>query len=304
MSPAATRTEPARGAPAPRAAASHAPGMNGEIWIEPAERAALLAAGLDTVGKVMATTAGRCLRALKDRENWRLDLPDATGQLRGAFLKKHHERRLLYWLRAKLGLRLPETPGRAEAENNDRLERAGVPAMRTIAFGERLLPTGLLESFVLTEELTGFTQLDHFIRKRFGELNTASHMACEQDAAFARLSPRVAAIAARFHRAGFNHRDLYCCHFFIREDAAGDFEVRMIDLQRVQHRQRWRRRWIVKDLAQLQYSAPRERVSCSRRMAFFKQYLGVDRLRPQDKRLLRSVLRKCWLMEMKLGPCP
>ena len=39
-------------------------------------------------------------------------------------------------------------------------------------------------------------------------------------------------------------------------------------------------------------------------MAFFKQYLGVDRLRPQDKRLLRSVLRKRWLMETKLGPHP
>ena len=98
------------------------------------------------------------------------------------------------------------------------------------------MPTGLLESFVLTEELTGFTQLDHFIRQRFVELNTASRAASEQDAAFARLSQRVAAVAGRFHRAGFNHRDLYCCHFFIREDAAGDFEVRMIDLQRVQHR--------------------------------------------------------------------
>jgi heptose I phosphotransferase len=304
MPPAATRTQPARGTPAARAASPVNAAGEGQIWIEPAERAALAAAGLDTVARVMATDAGRCLRALRDRENWRLDVPDGEGKPRGAFLKKHHVRGLSLWLRAKLGLPLPATAGRTEAENNDRLERAGIPAMRTIAFGERLLPTGLLESFVLTEELTGFTQLDHFIRKRFTELNTASHAAREQDAAFARLSLRVAAIAGRFHRAGFNHRDLYCCHFFIREDAVGDFEVRMIDLQRVQHRVRLRRRWIVKDLAQLHYSAPRERVSCSRRLAFFKQYLGVDRLRPQDKRLLRSVLRKRWFMERKLGPHP
>ena len=66
----------------------------------------------------------------------------------------------------------------------------------------------------------------------------------------------------------------------------------------------WRRRWIVKDLAQLAYSAPRERVSCSRRLAFFKAYLGVRKLRARDKRLLRSVLRKQWLMEFKLGPHP
>lgn len=276
----------------------------GEIWIEAAYRGALATAGLDSVPLVMAGASGRCLRALRDRENWRLEIPGPSGELRGAYLKKHHERRLQYWLRAKLGLRLPNTPGRIEAENNNRLERAGIAAMRTIAFGERLHANGLLESFVLTEELTGFTQLDHFIRQRFEEFNSTARGPTAQHAAFEKLSRRVAAVAGQFHRAGFNHRDLYCCHFFIREDVAGDFEVRMIDLQRVQRRARWRRRWIVKDLAQLHFSAPRERVSCSRRLAFFKQYLGVDRLRPQDKRLIRSVLRKCWLMEYKLGPHP
>jgi len=65
-----------------------------------------------------------------------------------------------------------------------------------------------------------------------------------------------------------------------------------------------RRRWIVKDLAQLAYSAPRELVSCRHKLAFFKIYLGVAKLRLQDKRLLRSILRKQGLMEMKLGPHP
>jgi hypothetical protein len=45
-------------------------------------------------------------------------------------------------------------------------------------------------------------------------------------------------------------------------------------------------------------------VSCSRKLAFFKAYLGVAKLRPQDKRLLRSVLRKQWFMELKLGQQP
>jgi len=302
MSSATTRTSPARSTLARHAAPANEAGAT-ELWISAEHRAALAAVGLDTVAAMMATADGRCLRALPDRENWRLEIADASGRVRGAFLKKHHVRSWTYWLRCKLGLGLPATPGRTEAENNDRLERAGVPAMQTMAYGGTLHADGLLESFVLTEELTGYTQLDHFIRQRFRELNASAAQA-EQDAAFATLSQRVATIAGRFHRAGFNHRDLYCCHFFIREIADGDFEVRMIDLQRVQHRTRGRRRWIVKDLAQLHYSTPRERVSCSRRLAFFKQYLGVDRLRPQDKRLIRSVLRKRWLMETKLGPHP
>jgi heptose I phosphotransferase len=114
----------------------------------------------------------------------------------------------------------------------------------------------------------------------------------------------VAAVAARFHRSGYNHRDLYCCHFFIKETATGVFQVNLIDLQRVEHRRYLRWRWLVKDLAQLAYSAPRDRVTCTQKMAFIKQYLGVKKLRPQDKRLIRRVLAKQRSMERNLGAHP
>ena len=52
----------------------------------------------------------------------------------------------------------------------------------------------------------------------------------------------VADVAGRFHRLGYNHRDFYCCHFFIRETDDGGFRVNLIDLQRVEHRRCWRRR--------------------------------------------------------------
>ncbi|MES1213843.1 MAG: lipopolysaccharide kinase InaA family protein, partial [Singulisphaera sp.] len=253
---------------------------------------------------VMATTEGRLMRALPDRENWWLRLHGPHGATRGAFLKKHHERSVPHWLRAKLRAKAPVTPGRIEAENVARLAEAGIETMPVIAFGERLHENGLLESFLLTEELTGYVQLDHFLRERFPGRNGTSEAETTNDRDFARLVQQVAEVAGRFHRAGYNHRDLYCCHFFIREPRPGTFDVRLIDLQRVQHRTRLRRRWIVKDLAQLAYSAPRDVVSCSRRLAFFKAYLGVKKLGPPDRRLLRSVLGKQRLMEMKLGIHP
>ena len=45
-------------------------------------------------------------------------------------------------------------------------------------------------------------------------------------------------------------------------------------------------------------------MSCTRRLAFFRAYLGVSKLGPADKRLLRAVLRKQKLMELKLGLHP
>jgi hypothetical protein len=270
-----------------------------EIWIDDEFAPSLCAAGLIDFESFMETERGRCLRALDDRENWRLDLPHPAGP-RGAYLKKHHVRSWRWWLRARLGKPARRSPGRVEARNIDRLAKAGVAAMRLVAFGDRLHADGLLESFVLTEELTGYTQLDHFLRRRFAERGASS----ERDADLAALFIAIAEVAARFHRAGFNHRDFYCCHFFIREDEPGKFDVRLIDLQRVERRRWLRWRWVVKDLAQLAYSAPRERIGATARMAFIKRYLGVEKLRPQDKRLIRAVLNKQMHMEQHLGPHP
>jgi heptose I phosphotransferase len=271
-----------------------------EVWIDEAFAPLLNSAGLVDFDSFMETERGRCLRALDDRENWRLDLPHVDGRASGMYLKKHHVRSWRWWLRARLGKAPRRSPGRVEARNIVRLDRSGVTAMRLVAFGDRLHADGLLESFVLTEELVGYTQLDHLLRNRFAERKASP----QRGAALFKLLAQVADVAARFHRAGFNHRDFYCCHFFIREHDDEQFDVRLIDLQRVERRRWLRWRWIVKDLAQLAYSAPRERIGPTERMAFIKRYLGVRKLRPSDKRLIRAVLAKQMRMEQHLGPHP
>ena len=274
----------------------------GAMWVNREFRASLDSAGLNRFKSIMATTGGRLLRALPDRENWRLELHAPHGAAQGAYLKKHHVRDARSWWRAKVGAGPGKSAGRVEARNAARLARSGIAAMRLIAYGEKLHADGLLESFVLTEELTGFTQLDHFLRQRFAPRAERDHR--PRDKRLARLLRDVADVAARFHRLGYNHRDLYCCHFFISEPAAAEFKIHLIDLQRVEHRRRRRWRWLVKDLAQLAYSAPRDRVSCTDRMAFVKHYLGVAKLRPQDKRLVRQVLAKQRWMEWSHGKHP
>lgn len=289
----------------------------GKMWIDRDYRAMLDQAGLTKFELVMATTAGRLIRALPDRENWRLELQGPQGEPRGAYLKKHHVRGLRSWWRATIGAGPGKTAGRVEARNAARLARSGIAAMRLIAYGEKLHADGLLESFVLTEELAGFEQLDHFLRRRFPPVNgvRADRPGGEpqnleprntepRNVALSGLIRDVAAVAAKFHRLGYNHRDLYCCHFFIAEPQHGAFKVNLIDLQRVEHRRRFRWRWLVKDLAQLAYSAPRDRITCKHKLAFIKHYLGVKKLRPEDKRLIGQVLAKQRLMERNLGAHP
>ncbi len=275
----------------------------GRMWVDPEFRPLLEALGLASFEAVMETTSGKRLRALADRENWRLELPRPDGTTVGAYLKKHRSRSWRNRHRARRGLPPAEpSPGRVEARNTVRLSRSGIDCMRLIAYGEKLHRDGLLESFVLTEELEGFTQLDHFLRQRFPERRPGPKT--EDDRHLDALIAQVAAVARKFHRLGYNHRDLYCCHFFIREDAPGRYTIHLIDLQRVQHRRHFRTRWLVKDLAQLAYSAPAERIGRTHRMAFIKHYLQVEKLRPEHKRFIRRVLAKWRWMERTLGKHP
>ncbi|HVC96931.1 MAG TPA: lipopolysaccharide kinase InaA family protein [Pirellulales bacterium] len=279
----------------------------GQLWIASEYAASLEQAGLARFEAIVSTTHGRLLRRLADRENRRFELHLAHRGTRGMYLKTHRTRSWRSWLRARLGVGPGTTPGGTEAEHIARLQRLGVATMPLVAWGQRLGPDGTTESFVLTEELAGFTQLDHFLRRRFphvADRPTVDRRPAPRDGDLRQLIRGVADVAARFHGLGFNHRDFYCCHFFIRETLRGRFDVHLIDLQRVEERRWFRRRWLVKDLGQLAYSAPCDRVSRSQRMAFIKRYLGVRKLRRADKRLIRAVLARHRALEHRHGAHP
>lgn len=108
------------------------------------------------------------------------------------------------------------------------------------------------------------------------------------------LIDRLADFVRHFHALGTVHRDLYLCHIFIEQNPAGPL-FHLIDLARVFQPVRWRRRrWRVKDLAQLSYAAGQYAPYLTRgdRIRFLRRYLGVDRLDAAARSLVRSVARK------------
>jgi len=268
------------------------------MWLDQQFRPQLRQAGLDGFDEVMGTHKGRCLRELRIRENWYLPAAEARQKYRGLYLKKHHIRTWTSRLRAWLGIGPGHTAARAEVQNCRCLTANGIEVMRVVAYGEKLHANGLLESFLLTEELHGYTELRHFLRQRFPP--PPDHITA-RDRELDRLICQVAQLARRFHDAGYNHRDFYCCHVLVKEQPRGQFDVRVIDLQRMQRRRWFRLRWLVKDLAQLAWSLPRDRIRCTHKLAFMRHYLGVKKLRSSHKWLIRLVLLKQRLMEWKLG---
>jgi hypothetical protein len=269
------------------------------MWLDSRFMAPLSQAGLLEFKDVMARADGRCEKILEDREVWHLRIRVAEDRPRGLYLKKHHVRSWASRLRALLGIQPGPTPARIEAANVAALSAEGIAVMCLIAYGEKHHADGLQESFVITEELENYLEMHHYLRRRFAAPAAGRRRACDHD--LRRLIGEIARIVRRFHAAGYNHRDLYCCHFFVKDTIPAEREIRLIDLQRVQRRRWFRHRWIVKDLAQLAWSAPRSCIKNTHKMAFMREYLGVDKLGPADKHLIRAVLAKQRRMERKLG---
>jgi len=143
-----------------------------------------------------------------------------------------------------------------------------------MAFAERIRGFRELSSAVLTASVPG-ESLEQQVARNPERVDRSRLM-------------QLAEFVGRFHELGYVHRDLYLAHLF--DDGDGAFHL--IDLQRVM-KPRWRReRWLVKDLSALHYSTPLGTASRVDRVRFIRRHRGVGRLRPVDKRLIRSIEAK------------
>src|SRR5262245_5317567 len=230
---------------------------------------ALRAAGLDSFDRIMALEAPReaVTRAVPGRFTVRIELPAAApfGEPLAVYLKRYKGR------------------GRSRAAAHEwrrlgEVASAGIPCPTPVAFGEwRSLLAA--ESFLMTLEIPRAEQADWWIRGR--------------PARRREVIEAVAALARRFHDAGFHHRDLYLCHFFVKEDGAAGpdpagrpLALYLIDLQRCGRLDGRRRRWLVKDLAQLHRSLGEAGFTAADWGHLAERY-GIS-----DPRLLRAVERK------------
>ena len=111
-----------------------------------------------------------------------------------------------------------------------------------------------------------------------------------------RLIARVAAISARMHEGGVNHRDLYICHFHL-DLATRNLEsprLYVIDLHRAQVRRKTPQRWIVKDVAGLLFSAFDAGLTRTDLVRFMTAYSGKS-LRAtirEDQHFWRQVVQR------------
>lgn len=172
--------------------------------------------------------------------------------------------------------RKPVVSARTEWEGAETLSAAGVRVPRVFGKGERGTYPHAVESFVALEALEDCETLEYF---KEGWLNThGTHWIALKRA----LIDEVGNMTGRMHRSGINHRDCYLCHFLINRDliqqwqAGDDVPLTLIDLHRVQQRAIVPRRWLIKDLRSLIFSAMDVGLTSTDCVRFLRAYLGSD----------------------------
>jgi heptose I phosphotransferase len=244
----------------------------------------LAANGLTTCEAVLNRPQGQVVRQIKSRSTARIVLPSDAGE-QTFYLKRHAPPRLRERLRPLLNLSMPILGARNEWEAILRFHAVGIPTVTPVAFGE-----WQQHSLVMTQDLgTDFTLLDWVNetadrREQAAESNESAEILSLKR----RLIHRVAAIARQMHKCNIHHQDFYLNHMLWRQDPSM-LDIRVIDLGRVVRSAKRSQRRIIKDLAQLDFSA--RRLSCSDRLRFLRLYLGRP-FRPSDRWLVRCVARK------------
>jgi heptose I phosphotransferase len=273
----------------------------------------LRGAGLTTLAAFRALR-GEVVRVIDSRETLRVEIPHASDPTVGplvAYLKRHGRprwrERIVPWLR---GAR-PILGAAAEWQALGHFAACGIPTMQPIAYG-----ADADGSFVMTVDLAARCDLKAWVGAcRGGERSPACKVGEQSDLEdghsteqalddtdgepgwsathrkqLGRIVARLAEMVRRLHAAGMHHQDLYLNHVLWcgPEDAAVP-DLRLIDLGRVVRHARLCRRWRIKDLAQLHYSAAG--IPCREQVRFLQLYLG-RKLTRCDRPLIRRILRK------------
>lgn len=171
------------------------------------------------------------------------------------FVKAHRGCGWREVLKDWIQLRPPIVSARTERDALVRARQLGVRTLTVAGWGERGRSPAGVESFLITDALPGMVDLEAFVRD-WGGLTGPRRVLLKR-----MLLGEIARMARALHEGGLNHRDFYLGHFLVRDrnwarwNPADLPELYLIDLHRVQMRERVPRRWLVKDLGGLLFSA-------------------------------------------------
>ena len=258
------------------------------VHIEPEYQKLMAAADLDSVRGVFESTLGKMLTndgVDGDEDVTRIRLMD--GSLTRTFYVKRYWNREFTQMkrRAIRGSWVGPSVMRAEFERVAELGRMGLRVPRLVAYGDQRLCGGVVNTFMITEEIPDAMGVDFVVHKWIGE-----HPPEQQRLLRDELIEECARMVKVMHAHGFEHHDLFFRNIMISGQSMSN--VYFFDCPCAFHWPQFIMKFrCVHDLATLDAAAG-VIFSRSQRMRFMHQYLGVKRLSSKNKDLVRAVLKR------------
>ncbi len=187
---------------------------------------------------------GEVFRDVPGRRTMRVKLGD-----RSYFVKLHYGVGWGEVFKNWLQLKQPVVGAANEFEACRGLLAAGIAAPVAAAFAASQGSLASRQSFVLCDELEGYTSLE--------DLTDNWPQSPPEPLVKQRMLYAVANFARQFHKRGFVHRDFYICHLLANDTCFADDEIKLavLDLHRARHFDQVPERWLRRDLAALLFSS-------------------------------------------------
>lgn len=259
---------------------------SGSFFVDPEYEPALSKVGLDSTDSVFSFEAAANLdkpnlARFRSRAQFEVEAPGSSNQ-EIVFLKRYDRPPILLQLKNWLCARKRMSCGLLEYSSGHQLTALGINTPRTICCGEQWGALFEKRSFIITEKIPHAESLEKKLPYCFIQAN-GRHLKPRGD-----FITHLADFVKKFHQTGYRHRDLYFSHIFHSDDG----EFYLIDLARAFKPLLLSRRFQIKDIAQLHYSAPGSSFSNTDRMRFYLRYAGNAGLSREDKTFVRRVLKK------------
>lgn len=206
---------------------------------------------------------GEVFRDVPGRRTLRVKLGDAYY-----FIKLHYGVGWAELVKNWLQLKRPVVGAENEYYACRELATLGISAPLPAAFAQSSGPIAYRRSFVLCDELAGYTSLE----------DLTDNWAQSPPSLLERrmLLTAVAQFAKVFHGHGFIHRDFYICHLLANDTARteGRLELAVLDLHRARQFDQIPQRWLLRDLAALIFSCLDLGFSQRDWLRFIRMYTG------------------------------
>ena len=257
------------------------------FFIDREYQTALREAGLTSIEEVFSFEAAKNLAksnlaSYRSRLQFEINSPEQESSTT-VFMKRYDCPPVIVQLKNWLSHHNHRSEAFREFNAAYELNTRDINTPKVICYGEQRNALFETRSFIITEKIPDAESIERQLPDCFNGSVTTEKIKQRRN-----FVVQAATFIKKFHETNYRHRDLYFSHIFYGD--SGKFYL--IDLARVFRPFLLRKRFQIKDIAQVYYSAPGKYFSGIDRLRFYMTYTAQNKLRRTDKAFIRKVINK------------